>query len=469
MAEVTRAPALEMRGIRKAFGGTAAVDGVTLRVAHGEVCALVGQNGAGKSTLMSVLSGALRADAGEMFLDGGPYRPASPLDARRSGVAMIYQELSLAPHLTVAENMLLGVEPTRLGLLKRREMRATAARVLAQLGHPEIDPAARAASLSVAEQQLVEIGRAMAVGCKALVFDEPTSSLGRDDVRRMFELVRQLRSQGHAIVYISHFLDEVKALADRIVVLRDGRVAGEGPASEFEPAELVTLMVGQPVTELFSRSARITGEHVLTLGPIHLHRGEIVGIAGLVGSGRTTLLRTLLGRPGVGFVSEDRKGEGLAMGLDVADNLTMSRLEGLGPSGLVSPKRQEAAARTWMQRLSIRARSARQRTGELSGGNQQKIAIARLLHADVDVLVLDEPTRGIDVASKAQIYALVDALVSGPRPKAVLLVSSYFPELIGLCDRIAVMHRGRLAPPRSVQEWSEHSLTLAAMGAGSAA
>jgi ribose transport system ATP-binding protein len=469
MAEVAPQAALEMRGIRKTFGGTVAVDGVDLRVARGEVCALVGQNGAGKSTLMSILAGALRPDAGEMFLDGNPYRPASPLEARKSGVAMIYQELSLAPHLTVAENMLLGAEPTRFGLLQRREMRATAGRVLAQLGHPEIDPAARAASLSVAEQQLVEIGRALAVGCNVLVLDEPTSSLGRDDVQRMFELIRQLRAQGHAIVYISHFLEEVKAIADRIVVLRDGRVAGEGAASEFVPAQLVNLMVGQAVDELFPRSARTTGERVLTLGPIVLHRGEIVGIAGLVGAGRTTLLRTLLGRPGVGFVSEDRKGEGLAMGLDVADNLTLSRLDGFGPLGVVVPKKQEAAAQTWMQRLSIRARNARQRTGELSGGNQQKIAIARLLHEDVDVLVLDEPTRGIDVASKAQIYALIDALVSGPRPKAVLLVSSYFPELLGMCDRIAVMHRGRLAAPRSVQDWNEHSLTLAAMGAGSAA
>jgi ribose transport system ATP-binding protein len=465
----------EMRGIRKVFGGTVAVDGVALRVAPGEVCALVGQNGAGKSTLMSILSGALRPDAGEMSLGGAPYRPASPLDARTAGVAMIYQELSLAPHLSVAENMLLGVEPTRRGLLDWEAMRRTARQVLDRLGHPDIDPDAPVSSLSVAEQQLVEIGRALAVGSKVLVLDEPTSSLGRKDVLRLFELIRQLKSQQHAIVYISHFLEEVKEIADRIVVLRDGRVAGEGPASALGPADLVSLMVGRAVDDLFPRSPRTRGDVVLQFDGVELHRGEILGIAGLVGAGRTTLLRRIFTPPrtrwlrGMGMVSEDRKGEGLAVGLDVADNLTLSKLEALGPRGLVLPRRQEAAAQTWIQRLGIRARTVRQRVGELSGGNQQKVAIARLLHHDVDVLLLDEPTRGIDVGSKAQIYALIDALVSGPKPKAVLLVSSYFPELLGLCDRIAVMHRGTLGPARPVEEWTEHALTLAATGASTAA
>jgi len=465
---------LEMRGIRKAFGGTVAVDDVGLRVAPGEVCALVGQNGAGKSTLMSILSGALRPDAGEMSLDGVPYSPASPLDARRAGVAMIYQELSLAPHLSVAGNMLLGVETTRFGLLDRDGMRATVVQVLERLEHPEIDPDAPVSTLSVAEQQLVEIGRALAVGCRVLVLDEPTSSLGRADVRRLFDLIRQLKAQQHAIVYISHFLEEVKEIADRIVVLRDGRVAGEGEAAALAPAELVHLMVGRRVDDLFPRSPRTRGERVLQLEGLDLHRGEILGLAGLVGSGRTTLLRKLFAqaggwRKGIGFVSEDRKGEGLAMGLDIADNLTLSKLGGLGPLGVVVPRRQEAAAQTWIQRLGVRARSARQRVAELSGGNQQKVAIARLLHHDVDVLLLDEPTRGIDVASKTQVYALIDALVSAQPPKAVLLVSSYFPELLGLCDRIAVIHRGRLGPARPASEWDEHTLMLEATGAGHAA
>jgi ribose transport system ATP-binding protein len=478
MAEVS---ALEMRGIRKVFGGTVAVDGVDLKVTPGEVCALVGQNGAGKSTLMSILAGATRPDAGEMHLGGTPFAPHSPLEARHAGVAMIYQELSLAPHLSVAENLLLGVEPTRRGIVNWEGMRATTARVLARLGHSEIDPNAPVSSLSVAGQQLVEIGRALAVGCRVLVLDEPTSSLGREDVRRLFELIRQLKAEQHAIVYISHFLEEVKEIADRIVVLRDGRVVGESAAGGISSKEIVRLMVGRGVEDLFPRSARSTGETVLRVeasgedaAGFELRRGEILGIAGLLGSGRTRLLRSVFDRfggwrKGIGFVSEDRKGEGLAMTLDLANNLTLSRLRGLGPPGLVVPRRQEATAQNWMSRLGIKARSAWQRVAELSGGNQQKVAIARLLHHDVDVLLLDEPTRGIDVASKAQIYALLDELVSRERPKAILLVSSYFPELLGLCDRIAVMHRGRLGAARPVSEWTEHALILAATGADRAA
>lgn len=473
MAEVTAR--LDMRGIRKVFGGTVAVDDVDLRVMPGEVCALVGQNGAGKSTLMSILSGALQPDAGSMVLDDAPYRPASPLDARRAGVAMIYQELSLAPHLTVAENVVLGAEPTRFGVVQWDVMRAKARAVLEQLGHPEIDPDAPVASLSVAEQQLVEIGRALATGSRVLILDEPTSSLGRKDVLRLFELVRQLRASQHAIVYISHFLEEVKEIADRVVVLRDGRIAGEAPAHEIAPADMVRLMVGRGVDDLFPRSPRKRGDVALTFEGLELHRGEVLGIAGLLGAGRTTLLRRVFAHPheswsqGRGIVSEDRKGEGLAMGLDIADNLTLTRLEGLGPYGLVVPRQQEQAAKKWMDRLGIRARDARQRISELSGGNQQKVAMGRLLHHDVNVLLLDEPTRGIDVGSKAQIYSLIDQLVSGDNPKAVLLVSSYFPELLGLCDRIAVMHRGRLGPARPVEEWNEHTLTLAATGSGHAA
>jgi ribose transport system ATP-binding protein len=489
-----------MRGIRKTFGGTVAVDNVDLQVAPGEVCALVGENGAGKSTLMSILSGALQPDAGSMTLGRAPYRPRSPLDARRAGVAMIYQELSLAPHVSVAENIVLGVEPARFGIIRWDEMRATARRVLGELGHDDIDPRAPAGSLSLAEQQLVEIARALAIGCRVLVLDEPTSSLGREDVRRLFELIRVLKTQRHAIVYISHFIEEVREVADRIVVLRDGRVAGDGPAGDLRHDEIVRLMVGRTVDALFPRSQRVRGEAVLDVeqfGPgsatFQLHRGEVFGIAGLLGAGRTRLLRALFGlepvregrvrlgvysgafppherwKQGMGMVSEDRKGEGLALGLGVGDNLTLSRLDGLGPRGTVLPARQDAVTKSWMERLGIRARSPRQPVVELSGGNQQKVALARLLHHDVDVLVLDEPTRGIDVASKAQIYTLIDRLVSSDRPRAVLMVSSYLPELLGVCDRIAVMCRGRLGAARPVSDWDEHALMMAATGAGDAA
>ena len=491
-------PRFVMRGVRKAFGPTVALDGVDFAVGAGEVCALVGQNGAGKSTLMSILSGAERPDAGDMQLDEAIYAPRNPLDARRAGVAMIYQGLSLAPHLSVMENIGLGVEPARWGIVDRPSMRRRAADALAALGHSEIAPDAIVAELSPAEQQLVEIARALASGSRVLVLDEPTSSLGYGDVQHLFQIVARLKTQGLAIVYISHFIEEVKAISDRFVVLRDGRNAGGGVTAEVGGHDIVHLMVGREIEDLYPRTTRKSGEPILDLSDLMpgsatftLRRGEILGIAGLLGAGRTRLLRSIFGlepirsgrvslgayagpatpaarwRQGMGMVSEDRAAEGLAADLSVADNLTLSRLEGLGPAFLVRPRLQDAATRRWIDRLSIRCASPRQTTTSLSGGNQQKVAVARLLHHDVDVLLLDEPTRGIDVASKAQIYALVDSVVSGAMgpARAVLLVSSYLPELLGVCDRIAVMSRGRLADPRPAAEWTEHALLMAASGA----
>jgi ribose transport system ATP-binding protein len=488
---------LEMIGVRKAFGATMALDGVDFAADSGEVCALVGQNGAGKSTLMAMLAGALAPDAGVMRLDGGPYAPRDPLDARRAGVAMIYQELSLAPHLSVMENVVLGVEPVRRGIVQRDRMRAIAASALGELGHSDIAPEATVGDLPPAAQQLVEIARALAVGCRVLVLDEPTSSLGRADVRALFELIARLKTRGIAIVYISHFLEEVKAVSDRFVVLRDGRNVGGGITAAAASGDIVSLMIGRALNDIYPRSARTPGEPVLQLDEVvpgeatlTLRRGEIVGIAGLLGSGRSRLLRAIAGlepvtrgvvtvaawsgsatpherwQQGVGLLSEERSREGLALGLSVADNMTLTRLEPFGPAFTVLPARQQAAAARLIDRLDIRCAGPRQPVSELSGGNQQKVAVARLLHHGVDVLVLDEPTRGIDVASKAQIYALLDDLVS--RQKAVLLVSSYFPELLGVCDRIAVMSRGRLGPARPVEEWTEHSLLMEASGARAA-
>jgi ribose transport system ATP-binding protein len=488
-----------MRGIRKAFGATIALDGVDLSVTEGEICGLIGQNGAGKSTLMSILSGALQPDAGEMWIDGRPFTPHSPIDARRAGVAMIYQELSLAPHLSVMENVMMGAEPMRFaGVLDWARMREMATRALAALGHNDIPPDATVGSLSVAAQQIVEIARAIAVGSRVLVLVEPTSSLGRDDVQHLFDLLRHLKAQGHAIVYISHFIEEVKTVADRFTVLRDGRNAGGGDTASATHDDIVALMVGQSVSNLFPRSPRTRGEAILDVKDLEpgsasltLHRGEIFGIAGVLGSGRTHLLRTLFGlepvrsgrvrvgvysgvaRPherwmqGMGLLSEDRKEEGLALTLDVADNLTMSKLSRFGPAGLLFPARQRSAAARWISELAIKCAGPAQKAGELSGGNQQKIAIARLLHHDVDILVLDEPTRGIDVGSKAQVYRLIDALVAdapGHKPRAVLMVSSYLPELLGLCDRIAVMQRGRLGEAVPAQSLTEHELLIAVTG-----
>jgi ribose transport system ATP-binding protein len=493
-----------MRGVRKRFGPTVALDGVDFAVCAGEVHALVGENGAGKSTLMKVLSGAERADGGSLRLDGVPFAPADPLDARRAGVAMIYQELSLAGHLTVEQNISLGMEPARLGVVRRGEARRRAREALAQLGRSDLRPDAPLLALPTAERQIVEIARAVATGCRVLVLDEPTSSLGREDVERLFALVRRLKAAGHAVVYISHFLEEVRQIADRFTVLRDGVSVGSGDASTTPVEEVVRQMIGRRIEQLYPRSPRPSGEEVLVLRDfagmgkpgrvdLSLRRGEVLGVAGLLGAGRTELLRAIFGldrvrrgevrvgawvgaadphprlSQGVGLLSEDRKGEGLALNLSVAENLTLSRLHGLGPSGFVFPGRAEAAAREWIRRLDIRCRGPWQTLSGLSGGNQQKVAFGRLLHHDVDVWLLDEPTRGVDVASKAEIYRAIDRLAlgeppDGRRPRAILMVSSYLPELLGVCDRIAVMHRGVLGPARRAAEWDEHSLLLAATG-----
>ena len=493
-----------MEGISKRFGATVALEDVSLRVFAGEVHALVGENGAGKSTLMKILSGAYQPDAGRIWIDGVPYRPRNPLEGRRAGVAMIYQELALAPHLSIEENILLGMEPCYGPWLRRATLRRVAKDAMEQLGLAHRHPADRVGELSVAEQQLVELARAVAVGCRILVLDEPTSSLTGRDIERLFGLIADLKRRGYAVVYISHFLEEVSRISDRYTVLRDGRVVAEGRTCDVDPNRLAALMVGRSLEDMYVRSARKPQEVVLEVDALaggnlvrsagfQLFRGEVLGIAGLVGAGRTELLRTIFGlepvrrgrirvgayfgpaspylrwRQGVGLLPEDRKREGLALGLSVADNLTLSKLDGLGPGGLVLPGRQEKSVLPWLRLLNIRCRGPRQRVFELSGGNQQKVVLARLLYHDVDVLLLDEPTRGIDVGSKADIYRLIDGSAAGEpgsgRPrKAVLMVSSYLPELLGVCDRIAVMCRGELRPARVNENLTEHDLMVEATG-----
>jgi ribose transport system ATP-binding protein len=420
------------------------------------------------------------------------------MDARRRGVAMVYQELSLAPHLTVTENILLGVEPARGGFLRRERMRAAAAAALAQLDRPEIPVDARTGSLPVAVQQLVEIARALAQSdTRVLILDEPTSSLAEDDVRRLFAAIRRLQARGMSVLYISHVLEEVQEIADRFTVLRDGRAVGSGAARDVPRTEIVRMMAGRQMDQLFPRSAHAPGDTILELegvggvvkpvsASLALRRGEVVGIGGLMGAGRTELLRAVFGldpvrrgtirvaawsgwatprrrlAQGVGLLSEDRKAEGLALSMSLADNTTLSKLTGMGPAGLVWPSRQHAAATRWIDRLRIRCRGSRQPVSELSGGNQQKVALARLLHHDVDVFLLDEPTRGIDVGSKAEIYALIDELARAG--KAILIVSSYLPELLGVCDRVAVMHRGRLGEAKPASELTEHAVLMEAVG-----
>jgi len=481
-------PRLRVRGLRKAFGPTRALAGVDVDVLPGEVHALVGENGAGKSTLVRVLSGALQPDAGDMLLDGAPYRPAGPLDGVRHGVAMVYQELSLAPHLGAAANILLGREETRGGLLRRGVMRSRARAALAALGHPDVDLDLPARHLPIALSQ---------PGIRVLILDEPTSSLAAADVDRLFATVQRIRRDGLSVIYISHVLEEVARIADRVTVLRDGVTVGTGRVADLPPAAIISMMAGRDVAEIFPRSPHEPGDVVLTVrdlsgvdkpssASLELRSGEVLGVGGLIGAGRTELLRIIFGLDpvrrglvrvgayggpaspwgrwgqGVGLLSEDRKAQGLALGMSVADNLTLSKLSGFGPLGVVLPARQASAARRWIERLGIKASAPGQPVQQLSGGNQQKVALARLLYHDVDVLLLDEPTRGIDVGSKAQIYELIDQLALAG--KAVLLVSSYLPELIGVCDRVAVMRRGNLGAARAVAGLREHDILVEALG-----
>jgi ribose transport system ATP-binding protein len=440
----------------------------------------------------------VRPDAGHLEVAGAPYAPRSPRDARAAGIALIHQELSLFPHLTVAENLLMGDEPARGPLFDRERALATTRQVLAEFGHEELRPDAVVGRLPIGARQVVEICRAMAQRARVVLMDEPTSSLPRGDVDRLFALVKRLAATGVAVVYISHFLEETRAVASAYTVLRDGRTVGTGPLASVANEQLIALMVGRTVSELFpARRAAPPGEVVLQVdglaapgvrdASLALRRGEVLGIFGLMGSGRTEMVRALFGlaRPragavrvharerrlldpparrlaaGVGYLSEDRKGEGLALPLSIADNVTLTRLGSCARGGILDPRAQREQATERALELDVRMRDAGQPVRTLSGGNQQKVALARIVHQQADVLLLDEPTRGIDVASKAQVYEAVARAAAAGR--AVLMVSSYLPELLGVCDRVAVMCRGRLGPARAVSEWTPESMLEAAI------
>jgi ribose transport system ATP-binding protein len=489
---------LRLQGVRKSFGATRALVDVTLEIGAGEVHALIGENGAGKSTLMKILSGAHFADSGTMELAGRPYAPEDPQDARRKGVAMIYQELNLALHLSVMENILLGAESARAGVIDQSASRHRAQAALAQLGHADLPLHRPAGEFTIAQQQVIEIARALLTAPKVLIMDEPTSSLTQADTEKLFEVIRRLREQGVSVIYISHFLEECERIADRYTILKDGETVATGPMAGTSLNQIAALMTGRAVEDLYARSSHRLGEVVLTArnlaGPPRLRRasmdlraGEIFGLAGLIGAGRTDLLRSLFGlealaagevqiiggenrrasprlrwREGLGYLSENRKEEGLMLGQSVADNLTLPKLSAFARCGWIDRDRQQATARQWIERLRVKCRDASQPIGELSGGNQQKIALARLLEHPARIFLLDEPTRGIDVGSKAQIYGLIGELAAAG--KSILMVSSYLPELLGLCDTIGVVCRGELTTIRPRGEWTEAEIMRCATG-----
>jgi len=477
------APLLEMRGISKTFGAVRALRGVDLTVWPGEIHALMGENGAGKSTLMKILSGAYHADpGGRLMVDGREVTIASPLDALRLGVAIIYQELSLAPNLSVQQNVCLGREAARAGILDKATMRRQCADILKRLG-ADFRPDTRVSRLSLAQQQMVEIARALSVDARILVMDEPTASLSSRETDKLFGLIRALRADGLAIIYISHRMAEVYELADRCSVLRDGGYVGTLRREELSEARLIQMMVGRDLTDFYKKDqgeGRSFGAQVLKvedltdgrrIGPasFDVRAGEVVGLSGLVGAGRTELARMIFGAEparggrilldgqpltvrhpaeaiaaGIVYLSEDRKGLGLFFDMSIEDNVNLAvAARDAYPFGI---RRLALAARRGvdaLKRLSIRARSAQSTVRALSGGNQQKVLFARLLATAPKLLILDEPTRGVDIGAKSDIYKLIDKLAQSGA--AILIISSELPEVIGIADRIFVMRDGQIA------------------------
>ncbi|MFO0890346.1 MAG: sugar ABC transporter ATP-binding protein [Isosphaeraceae bacterium] len=476
--EASGHPLLCLRGVTKRFGGVLALDDVSFALRPGEIHALLGENGAGKSTLINILGGVLRPDAGTVEMDGRTVEIRDVADADRLGIRVIHQELSLAPNLSIAENLYLGREPVRLGLIDRRRMLEDAARLIQSLGLPEIgDPRSLVATLSTARQQMVEIARALSVNSRVLILDEPTSSLSEAESRALFATLSRLRSQGVGIIYISHRLEEVGRLADRITVLRDGRTVGTQQSSALDSRALIRWMVGRDIRDHYPRPASQPGAVALEVRDLRgrrvrgvsfvLHRGEVLGFAGLVGAGRSELARTLFGiepvasgqilvegRPvvirspaearaaGIALVPEDRKRQGLVMTGSVAYNLALPWTRDWIRGAVIDRGRKAEIVARALREFAIKASDPEQAIGGLSGGNQQKVVVGRWMEHPPKVLILDEPTRGVDVGAREEMFGIIHRLVA--EGMAVILISSDLPEVMGLSHRLALYRDGRI-------------------------
>lgn len=485
---------IELDGITKSFPGVKSLDGVRFEARAGEIHALLGENGAGKSTLIKTIAGAYLPDAGTILFDGRERRWASPREAADAGIHVIYQELFLFPDLDVAENIFIGRAPrNRLGLIDRRTMRHKAASILERLGH-RLDPAARVGSLSVADQQMVEIAKAMSRDVRLLILDEPTATISGKEAGLLFERMRGLRDAGVCVIYISHRLEEIFAIADRVTVLKDGRLVGTRAVSEIGTDQLVSMMVGRKLEDIFPPKVGIAPDAPVVLGvrsltapprirdvSFDLRAGEVLGLAGLVGAGRTEVAHAIFGSErrtsgtvlldgqelpagnprraidaGLGFLTEDRKGEGLLMLLDVAANISAPRLGAAASLGRLDRGAEIGAATEAIARFRIAVPGPAYGVRALSGGNQQKILFARWAAAGHRVLILDEPTRGVDVGAKVEIYRIIRQLAD--KGVGILVISSELPEIIGLCDRVAVMRAGRIAGEVSGCDLSEAAI-----------
>jgi rhamnose transport system ATP-binding protein len=490
-------PVLAMEHVSKQFGATLALDDVSLELRRGEIHALLGENGAGKSTLIKIMTGVQRQDSGEIFIDGAPVRVASSQDAQRLGVAAIYQEPMIFPDLSVAENIFIG-HRDRGKIVDRRRMEREASEVLARLD-VRLDVGEPARGLTLAEQQTVEIAKAISLDVRVLIMDEPTASLSAHEVQRLFRIVHTLRQQGVAILFISHRIEEVFEIADRVTILRDGRWISTTPRPELTPATAISRMVGREVRELFRRERRQPGAVRLSVRALRregafqdvsfdLHAGEVLGFAGLVGARRTDIGLALFGIApadggqieldgtpvtvtgprdamalGIAYSTEDRRQLGLVMPLSIAANISLPSLPRfLSPSGMVRRAEERATAQAFRQRLSIRAPSVDTPASSLSGGNQQKVVISKWLETNPRVMILDEPTRGIDVGAKVEVHQLIDDLAA--RGMAIILISSDLPEVLAMSDRILVMREGRQMAIFDHHEASQERVLSAAMG-----
>jgi ABC-type sugar transport system ATPase subunit len=495
-------PFIQFNQVTKRFPGVLALDGVSFGIERGTCHALIGENGAGKSTLGKILAGVQTADGGELKMDGRIIAPADPLAARELGIAMVHQELAFCPNLSVAENLCLGDLPRRAGFVDRNELRARARAMLATIGST-IDPAAIIGTLSTGQEQLVQIAAAVGTGAKVLIMDEPSSSLSAAETQELFRLVRELKGRGITLIYVSHRLEELFELCDNITVLRDGRHVATERIADTNPQRVITQMIGREL--LFQKPAhldRTPGECCLTVDrfssagkfrdiSLKVRAGEIVGVAGIVGAGRSEVLQAIFGldpevsghvavrgKPlplrsidaalgaGLGLLPEDRKRQGLVLGLNCRENTALAMLPSLSRLGWVRREAEKSLAQRFVSRLRVKTPSLETLTAGLSGGNQQKIALAKWLARSCDVLLIDEPTRGVDVGAKAEIYQLLDELAC--EGKALLVVSSELPELIGLCRRILVMREGRLAGEVARADFSEAALMQLMAGVAAA-
>lgn len=495
MSEPT--PIIRLAHIGKSFGGVQALKDVQLELYAGEVHALLGENGAGKSTLIKMITGVHQPDSGQMELNGRPIHFANPRDAQQQGIAAIYQEPSLFPDLSIAENILVGRQPVRGGRVSWKEMNQQAETLLRRLG-VRLDPRTKARHLTVAQQQMVEIARALSVQASIFIMDEPTSSLTANEVKELFRIVRQLRQEGTAILFISHRLEELFALADRVTTLRDGKYVGTRPMADVTTDELIQMMVGRQLGDLFPKQTAERGQVLLEVEKLAvagvfqnvsfaLHAGEIVGMAGLVGAGRTDVACSLFGikpatsgqikldgRPvvirdpqqamalGISYVPEDRQHHGLVLPMSIGSNITLPILSRFTRRGWLQPKREKSVATAASQKLEVKAAGIEQKAQELSGGNQQKVVLAKWLNTNPRILILDEPTRGIDVGTKAAVHRLMSSLAA--EGMAILMISSELPEVLGMSDRILVMREGHLAGEFARAEATQEKLMMAATG-----